>query len=142
MIGSTYRTCRHQLALPPQIAASARPACSSIAAATVPRRGQAIGGILGRDAAPSHQTLVVGQQRAEHVVILRRIEHAHAVGQVDAQPHLADLALDHRAPAEQDRPRDAVVHQGLRRAQHPFVLALAIDDAARRPAWPPRTPAA
>ena len=28
--------------------------------------------------------------------------------------------------------RDAIIHQRLRRAQHPFVLALAVDDAPRR----------
>ena len=47
-------------------------------------------------------------------------------------PISLDLALDHRAAAEQDRLRDAVVHQRLRRAQHALVLAFAIDDAPRR----------
>ena len=82
--------------------------------------------------------LVVGKQRAEYVVVLCRIEHTDAIGQVDAQAHLADLAFDHRAAAEQDRARDPLVDQRLRRPQHPLVLAVAVDDALAAPAWRPR----
>jgi hypothetical protein len=48
MIGMTYSMCRHQSPLPPQMAASAWPECSSIAATTVwrlrMRRSAASGG--------------------------------------------------------------------------------------------------
>jgi hypothetical protein len=74
--------------------------------------------------------LVVGQQRAEHVGIARGIQHTHTIGEIDPQAHLVDLALDHRVPTEQDRPRDAVIDQSLRGTQHPLILTLAIHNAA------------
>ena len=93
--------------------------------------GQPMRGLLRRYPAPARHTLVIRQQRTEHVRIVCGIEHAHAVSEVDTQPHLANLALDHRAPAEQDRSRHALIDERLRRAQHALILAFAIDDAPR-----------
>ena len=140
MIGSTYWMCRHQLPLPPQIAASACPDCSSIAAAIegagreVPRRR------IGRRPAPSDQQLIGVRQRAEHVRSSLGSSTRTAFSRSMRRPISRTRSLDHVAAAEQDRLRDPLVEQGLHRAQHPLVLALAVDDALGVASSPPRTP--
>ena len=58
-----------------------------------------------------------------------RVQHPDRLLEVQPQPHLLDLGGDDLAAAQQDRPGDLVVHQGLRRAQDPLVLALGEHDA-------------
>jgi hypothetical protein len=51
---------------------------------------------------------------------------------LDAQPVTFDASLHDRGAADKDRLRQPLVHHDLHRAQHAFVLALGVDDAARR----------
>ena len=50
----------------------------------------------------------------------------------EPQPIALDAPLDHRGVADQDRKRELFVAYDLRCAQHAFILAFGVDDAAPR----------
>ena len=55
-----------------------------------------------------------------------------SIAGLDAQAEALDPPLDHRRPADEDRPREPLVDDDLHGAQHALVLAFGVDDALRR----------
>ncbi len=118
MIGRIYSTCRHHAPVPPQIAASAWPSCSSIAAATEGRDGSrraAGSGGMPRRPARRWYSGISGSNTSRSTA---GSSTRTAPPRSRRSPISLTLAAITSPAAEQDRPGDAVVDQGLRGAQH------------------------
>ncbi len=81
-----------------------------------------------RNAAALRQPVILGPVLAVTLVELG-IDDFEILARLDAQAITLDAPLQHRRPADEDRPREALVHHDLHGAQHALVLALGVHDA-------------
>ena len=89
------------------------------------------GGELALEPAPLAELVVGLGRRADQRLVVEARDLVVAPV-LEPQAEVAHLVADHLGPADQDRPRQALVDRDLGRAQHPVVLALGVDDALGR----------
>ena len=88
-------------------------------------------GKVGRDAVPRAQLVIASPVVAISRVVFGVYEFT-VIAQSDRKPCFFDAHLHDLGPADEDRPLRGFFQHGLRRAQHPFVLAFGKYDATGR----------